>query len=325
MHHKPAEPAAAAPAGAGDAVRPARLHSLAAALGTVLALALLLVLARELIAARLPEHRAALEQLIRDETGLEISFSRLSVRWGWYGPEAVFNEVSLGESAAAPLLHARQLSVALDAWHTARSGHLEPRRITLIGADIDLGTQPAPAASRAWLARGDVFASGPRLLSRWRGGRIDIENGSVRLPARAGDGELSLNVPHADLRRLGAHWSAQAQLQLADRPEERAQLTANFTGDPARRATLAGSVTFTSAQLTFNRWRALAGAQTLRASCPAPAAAASNSMQPSPRGYRSGLPVRWRRARRVAGAGRRGAAAATAGSARQLAADARRA
>ncbi len=255
MHQKPAEPAAAAPAGvAGGEVRPARLRSLAAALGTVLALALLLVLTRELIAARVPEHRAALEQLIRDQTGLEISFSRLSVRWGWYGPEAVFNDVALGESAATPLLRARQLTVAVDAWRTVRSGHLEPGRITLIGADMDLSAQAAPGTP---VARAGPLAAGPRLLSRWRGGRIDIDSGSVRLPARAGAAAVRVDVPHADLRRLGAHWSAQAQLQLAEHPDERAQLTANLTGDPAHRETLAGSLTFSSAQLTFNLWRAL--------------------------------------------------------------------
>ena len=257
MHQKPAEPAAAAPDGvaAGD-LRPAPLRSLLPALGTILALGLLLVLARELIAARVPEHRVALEQLIREQTGLQISFSRLSVRWGWYGPEAVFSDVTLGESAVAPLLRARQLSIAVDAWRTARSGHLEPGRITLIGAAIDLSLPQAPAVPGA-RARSDAFTEGPRLLSRWRGGRIDIESGSVRLPARAGAAALNVNVPHADLRRLSAHWSVQAQLQLAEHPEERAQLAANLTGDPARRESLAGTVTFSSPQLTFSLWRAL--------------------------------------------------------------------
>jgi hypothetical protein len=49
-------------------------------LGSVLALLLTAVLAYQLAAARVPQQRAALEELIRHETGLEVSFSELSVR-----------------------------------------------------------------------------------------------------------------------------------------------------------------------------------------------------------------------------------------------------
>jgi len=136
--------------------RPARagpLRGIAALLGGALLLAALLILGRELIAAQVPQHRAALEEFIRHETGLEITFSRLSVRWGWYGPEAVFHSVVLGEpGGAGPLLSAPQLVVGLDAWRMVRSGQLEAGRITLVGPDVDLGSRAAaapPAGGRA--------------------------------------------------------------------------------------------------------------------------------------------------------------------------------
>jgi uncharacterized protein YhdP len=134
----PAEPAQPAAVGAGRQ-RSARLRLASALLVGLFILAALVVIGRELIAARVPEHRAALEELIRHETGLEIAFGRLSVRWGWYGPEAVFHEVVLGEPGAAALLRARQLVVGVDAWRSVRSGHLEAGRIQLINPDIDLG------------------------------------------------------------------------------------------------------------------------------------------------------------------------------------------
>jgi len=61
----------------------ARRRLAASLLGAALLVAALLFLARELIAARVPEHRAALEALIREQTGLEVTFSQLTVRWGW--------------------------------------------------------------------------------------------------------------------------------------------------------------------------------------------------------------------------------------------------
>ncbi len=255
MREKPAEPAVA-PAGAAPGGA-ATLRLLAAVLGSALALAVLLLTTRELIAARVPEHRAALQQLIREATGLEITFGRLALRWGWYGPEAVFSDVSLGEAAGSPLLHAAQLTVGLDAWRSVRSGHAEAGRITLTGVDLDFAGQPsgaAPGPSRA--SQASLIAAAPRLLSRWRGGRIDVEGASVRLAGDASD-PVSVNVTHAQLRRLGAHWSAQAQLLLAGNPAEAALLSLELTGDPAQRRSLGGALTFSGAQLSLARWRPL--------------------------------------------------------------------
>ena len=259
MREKSAEPAVAADAGAvPGSVRATPLRLVTTFLGAALALALLLIVARELIAARVPEHRAALEQLLREQTGLEISFGRLALRWGWYGPEAVFRDVTLGEAGGATLLHAAQLTVGLDAWGSVRSGHPEAGRITLTDADIDLsaGRPPAPGADGA--ARGaDLLSAAPRLLSRWRGGRIDVEGGSLRLAGAAAAPAVTLNVARAQLRRRGARWSAQAQLLLPENPREGALLTLEVSGDPAQRRTLAGALTFSSERLTFARWRSL--------------------------------------------------------------------
>jgi uncharacterized protein YhdP len=114
-------------------------------LGGVLVLGALLLVAYELAAARVPQHRAALEMLIRHQTGLEVRFRSLAVRWGWYGPEAVFQDVELGEPGQRTVsLRAPRLSVALDAWRLARSGRFEARHISLESPDIDLaGTVPS--------------------------------------------------------------------------------------------------------------------------------------------------------------------------------------
>ena len=98
----------------------------------------LILFAYELARARIPQHRAALEHLVRVQTGLDVRFTELGLRWGWYGPEAVFRQVELDEPGSAEvLLRAPELVVGFDAWRTLRSGHPEAGRIELIAPEID--------------------------------------------------------------------------------------------------------------------------------------------------------------------------------------------
>src|SRR3954462_3192803 len=72
----------------------------------------LILFAYELALARVPQHRAALERLVRAQTGLDVRFSELGLRWGWYGPEAVFRHVELDEPGSTQaLLRAPELVV----------------------------------------------------------------------------------------------------------------------------------------------------------------------------------------------------------------------
>ena len=150
------------------------------------ALALLagfIILAYQLIAARVPEHRAALERLVRAQTGLDLRFEELGLRWGWYGPEAVFSRVELGEPGRANvLLRAPELIVAFDAWSTVQSGRLQAGRITLIAPEIDLPRYLPAAAERTAAPAAAPGAGTAAILERWRGGRIDFEGGTVHLP-----------------------------------------------------------------------------------------------------------------------------------------------
>jgi len=268
MRVTPAQPAAgpAAPAAAGGVPRPnaARSHLRAAlvALGAALVLCVVVVLAWQLAAARVPQQRAALEELIRHETGLEVGFSELSVRWGWHGPEAVFHGVMLGERSGRAVLRASRLIIALDLWRMARSGHLEAGRITLEKADIDLGAQGA-AAGKAGAAlpeaasRGGTWSAGARLLSRWRGGRIEIDAGTLRGIGPRGAPAV-LAITHAQLRRLGADWSADARVLLPESMGESAHLALQMSGDPAQPQGASGTLGFEGRRLEFAGWHDVA-------------------------------------------------------------------
>ncbi len=235
-----------------------------ALLGTlgVGALFALILFAYELALSRVPQHRAALEHLVRAQTGLDVRFTELGLRWGWYGPEAVFRHVELDEPGnSEALLRAPELVVGFDAWRTLRSGHPEAGRIELIAPEIDLsrgsgrhgvggggssvGADPAAATETSALGRVAV-------LQRWRGGRIDIEGGTVRLPDAAGGANpLSVQIRRATLRRSDDEWNVAGLLFLPERVGRSARVTLSVRGDLERATTLSGSLQIEARRLLF--------------------------------------------------------------------------
>ena len=123
-----------------------------------------------------PQHRAALERLVRAQTGLDVRFNELGLRLGWYGPEAVFRRVELGEPGAsnvllrAPAAHRRLRRVAnapdgqarSRAHHAGRAGYRprtpHPFAIRRWSAAAAVGTRPGaqgqdPSAMAWWTYR----------------------------------------------------------------------------------------------------------------------------------------------------------------------------
>jgi uncharacterized protein YhdP len=239
----------------------ATLITLAAA--ALLATAALLTYA--LAAASVPEHRAALENLVHAETGLDVRFSELRLRWGWYGPEAVFRGVQLREPGAArALLTAPQLVLGVDLWRMLRSGDLAISRITLIDPDIDVTDRAPVRGVRA--PRGAAPARATRLLARWRGTRIDVEGGTLH--ADFADLALEAGIRRIELRRTGSDWNAGALLTLPEALGTTAEVTLRLQGDAAQPAGLAGKLTVRSRQVQLAPWRALVKSAPLGAYLP---------------------------------------------------------
>ncbi len=202
--------------------------------------------------ARVPKHRATLERLVRAHTGLDVRFNELGLRWGWYGPEAVFRDVELGQPGeAASLLRAPELTVGFDAWRTMQTGQLRAGRVTLVAPEIDL-TRPARPSARRGRASGNEFV---RALRGWQGGRIDVESAAVRIPF--GAGALTLRVPRGTVRRSDDVWSASIQMLLPDRLGRTARLALQLEGDPGRVDSLSGRMRFDGERLAFAGWRDL--------------------------------------------------------------------
>jgi uncharacterized protein YhdP len=257
----PAEPAAGPASPAAARARRPEWRWLAVGLGCAFSLVAVVWLVYELAVARLPEHRAALENLVREETQLDLRFSELRLRWGWYGPEAVFRDVELGEPAVgAFLVRAPELVVGLDLWRMLRSGQPEAGRITLVTPDVvihaDAGNTSIPASAAASHdAHSRAWAALARTLSHWRGGRIDIEGGTLRWPTPAAPLPLAVGLRHVTLRRLGAQWSADAELQLPEGLGAIAHLTLLMQGDPAQSASTSGTLRVQAQRLESALWR----------------------------------------------------------------------
>jgi uncharacterized protein YhdP len=232
----------------------------------------IVLLAYELAVARVPQHRAALERLVRAQTGLDIRFDEMGLRWGWYGPEAVFRRVELGEPGRSTvLLRAPELVAGFDVWQTLRSGQLEAGRITLIAADIDFGGMAAARLRGGAITSEGARASGGtgsvpdvdavRVLEGWRGGRVDLEGGTLRLPDPAGGSSnpLVLRIRHASLRRTTSEWSGYGLVFLPERLGRTAQVVMRLDGDLRQPATLSATVRFEGRRLAFEGWRDLLG------------------------------------------------------------------
>lgn len=224
-----------------------------------------LAVAYEMAVARVPRQRAAFESLVRAQTGLDIRFNELAFRLGWYGPEAVFRRVELGEPGRSNvLLRAPQLIVGINAWQTMRSGRLVAGRITLIAPDIDLEKlrrgPPKGVGAKNTAPPSDGRRESARVLDRWKGGIIDLQGGTLKLPDPAGEaGSLTLQIRRAALKRAGQEWSGHALVFLPERLGRTARVVFQLKGDIRSPASLSGGVRFEGIRMSFSSWRGVLG------------------------------------------------------------------
>jgi hypothetical protein len=192
------------------------------ALVASIALAAVLALAAAWISAlaRVPQQRAAVERLLRAQTGLDVSYGRLVVRVGFYGPEAEFGNIEMrrpGVAAGTPLLRAPRMVARFESWRLLRGGQLRPGRVLVTGAEIDL-RQLAGLQREVGAAAGTADDSPlatlesrlPSLLSGMPEGSLEFEAVTLLWTGAARATEpLQLRAPrlHASRRVDGAQLS----------------------------------------------------------------------------------------------------------------------
>jgi uncharacterized protein YhdP len=243
-----------------------RLYRPAAGLAAVLAVLAIVALSYQAALARVPHTRAAIERVLRAYTGLDLRFATVELHWGWGGPEAVFTQVEMGEPLRTSVrVRAQRLVIGFNSWGSFRRGQLEISRVALIAPDIDLTrlaravrsgrADAAPAGSADPLAlRQDVLD----WLARAPHGRIDVEAGTIRLPAiAAGSGPVAISVSRASLRRSADSLSATANFYLPERLGRSLYLAGKLDGDLTRRESLAGNARVMGQRLAIGPWAEL--------------------------------------------------------------------
>jgi uncharacterized protein YhdP len=174
----------------------------------------------------------------------------------------VFREVELAESGAAGvLLRAPTLIVDFDTWRMLRGGALAATRITLENPAIDLAAAvavrsgPSPSGS----APGDpALTAGARLLSNWRGTRVDIEGGTLKLAAAGGAGPpLELAIRRAALRRSGSRVTADATMLLPQRLGAAAHARLDIVTEPNAAGIPSAALALDAERVDFAGWRAV--------------------------------------------------------------------
>ncbi len=212
--------------------------------------------------ARVPQQRAAVERLLRAQSGLDVTYGRLVVRLGFYGPEAEFSDIEMRRPGAdAPLLRAPRMVARFESWRLLRGGQLRPGRVLVSGAEVDLrqlatlrresAPQPAPVDS----VLAELEARLPSLLAGIPEGSLDFEAATLLWsdPARPYE-PLQLRAPrlYASRRIDGAQLSG--TLLLPTRLGRTLFVTAQLRND-APGDGLHGRLRVSGRGLVLSSWR----------------------------------------------------------------------
>jgi hypothetical protein len=224
--------------------------------------------------ARLPQQRSAIENFLREQTGFELRFERLSVQIGLYGPEAHFGDVTLWRSGSArQLLQAPELVLRFETWRLLRTGTLRPGRILVVGAEIDADALRELEAVGRRRVRGAaaVNAATPEQLLLRRvvdlaaglpAGRIELESATLRGFERDADGATTgrlVSVPRLSIERSAGAARIQGGALLGGRLGRSLNLALELRGLDGPPERLEGAATLQARGVRIDGWRAALG------------------------------------------------------------------
>lgn len=251
---------------------PTRQVWIAGAWCAALVLAVLAAYAAAL--ARLPQQRSAIENFLREQTGFELRFERLSVQIGLYGPEAHFGEVTLWRAGSArQLLQAPELVLRFETWRLLRTGTLRPGRILVVGAEIDADALRELEATGRRRVRGAAPSEAATLEQRLLrpvvdlaaglpAGRIELESATLRGLERDADGAPTgrlVSVPRLSIERSAGAARIQGGALLGGRLGRSLNLALELRGLDGTPERLEGAATLQARGLRIDGWRAALG------------------------------------------------------------------
>src|SRR5689334_11780678 len=85
-----------------------------------------------LLLAHVPDYRVQIQAWLEQHAGVVVDTNRLDTRWRFYGPELVFEHLSVRrKNADQPLLTARRGAIGLDLWTLIGTGRWRAGRFLL--------------------------------------------------------------------------------------------------------------------------------------------------------------------------------------------------
>ncbi len=239
------------------------------AAGWLLAAGAALLGAYTVALARLPQQRAAIESLVRAQTGYDVRFGRIAVRLGFYGPEAHFTDVQMWRPGSARrLLRASDLVVRFETWRLLRSGSLRPGRILLVGAQLDADALltarrgagiPLPTSQTPEQRFVDRLVAFARALPQ---GRVELESATVRAFGRDNTGGVTgrlVRIPRLSVQRTADAARLHGNALLGERLGRTLFVAVELRGLDAGRGALEGSISVQGRALRLEGWRAALG------------------------------------------------------------------
>ncbi len=184
----------------------------------------------QIVIARVPQQRAAIEEALRKHTGLEIRFASMHVGWGFRGAQAELSDVRISDPQSARFrATAPRVLVTFDTWGLFRGGELALGRVTLVSPviDVDLaslerGVRPplaiapnnSPNQPKQSATERDALAKVAQALRALPAGRLELEAATVRLQGAEPFAQGALQITRAVVRRDADSASAYATVML---------------------------------------------------------------------------------------------------------------
>jgi uncharacterized protein (TIGR02099 family) len=170
---------------------------------------------------QLPEYQDEIEARVTAAIGRQVSFSRLDARWRLRGPEIVFYDVSIADSArpGSTLVDASSVTVGVSATDLLARRRLRVRRINVDEIDIVVDRLPSGdwsvqgqmlPATGSW---GDLLVRAPADLPVGRNVSISLSDIRVRLTDQLrGAAAVTFDVQRLTLDLAGEGVSAQGRV-----------------------------------------------------------------------------------------------------------------
>lgn len=234
---------------------------IAGTLVVVAVLSALTVAALRVAFDRLPGYQREVAAKVKALTGLELRFSRLDARLGWYGPEIFFeNAAVLGPDGHTVLISASAGRVTFSLLRSAWNRRVEVGRVTLDQPRLNVVIFPddrVELVGQSALQRPGAASEGGFNLGRLRQGRLTIRDAAVHFADLRSNESWDVTDVSLDLVRDRAGMHFEGHIDLPRQLGSSIDLDGEFLGDLGRLAGVRWRLAATARNAELGGWARL--------------------------------------------------------------------